>query len=166
MSSVGEKTEEKKPLRREPRFYAVRTIGGREIDVALLIEARAKEHGLDIKSIIVPPNIKGIVLVEAPAAYIVAEAIRGIRYARSIAPGYIPASEIDKVVKEEIRVTIKPGDIVEIIAGPFRGHRARVERVDPHRQQVEVIVLDASFNLRLSTALDTVRPVRGETHGS
>jgi len=155
------------PLAKRSRFYAVRTIGGREIDVALLLETRVRERGLDIRSIIVPPRGKGVVLVEAPASFVVAEAIRGIPYARSIAPGYIPPEEIDKVVKEEVAVAIKEGDIVEIIAGVFRGLRARVERVDPERREAELVILDASYNLRISLPLDSVRPVRGvETGGS
>ncbi|WP_244403824.1 transcription elongation factor Spt5 [Pyrolobus fumarii] len=162
---MTEETKERGP-QRPVRFYAVRTIAGREIDVALLIESRARENNLDIRSIIVPPKVKGIVLVEAPAAFIVSEAIRGIRYARSVAPGYIPPEEIAKVMKEEVAIRIKEGDVVEIISGPFRGFRGRVERADLEKGQIELTLLDASYNLRIIVSPDMVRPVREETHGA
>ena len=154
------------PQRRPSRFYAVRTLGGREIDVALMLENRAKEMGFDIRSIIVLPKVKGIVLVEAPASFIVAEAIRGIPYARSIAPGYISPEEVAKVLKGEREIRVKVGQVVEIISGPFRGTRARVERVNPEKREVEVVILDASYNLRTTLPVESVRPLREEEHGA
>jgi len=41
-------------------FYAIRTVAGRELDVALMMENRAKsiKQHLDVRSIIVPPEIR------------------------------------------------------------------------------------------------------------
>ncbi len=150
---------------RTARFYAVRTVGGRELDVALMLEMRVKEQGYDIRSIIIPPRLKGIIIVEAPASFIVSEAIRGIRYARNVISGYIPVEEIVKVLREEARVRINVGDIVEVISGPFRGYRGRVERVS--KDELELLLFDATTaNLRIIVSADMVRPVREETRGA
>ncbi len=157
--------QEKATPGRQARFYAVRTVGGRELDVALLLEMRAREKGYDIRSIIIPPRLKGIVIVEAPASFIVAEAIRGIRYARNVVPGYIPVEEIAKVLKGETRARIKVGDVVEVISGPFRGYRGKVERVS--KDELELLLFDATTaNLRIIVSADMVRPVREETRGA
>ncbi|ALU11653.1 transcription antitermination protein NusG [Ignicoccus islandicus DSM 13165] len=142
-------------------FYPVRTTTGREIDVALIIERRAKSSRLDVRSVVVPPRLKGFVLVEAPAPYVVLEVIRGIRDVRG-GPGR--RMEVDEVVKL-IRPTpvielIDVGDIVELVAGPFKGMKARVEFKDPSKNEVVLNILEAAYPLQITVPVDYVKPVK------
>ncbi len=146
------------------RLFAVRTIAGRELDVALIIEARAKSADLPIASVLVLPRIKGYVIVEAPAAFHVANAVQGIRYVKGIVPGVLRFEDLERLLKPEaVLESLKPGDQVEIIAGPFRGTKAQVVRVDLARNEVVLNVLESSYPLQITVPGDSVRPLRRES---
>ena len=160
MASEGERRREQ-----EAKLFAVRTIAGRELDVALIMEARIRSENLPIRSIIVLPRVKGYIIVEAPAQHYVAMAAHGIRYVKGVVPGIMRFQDIERLLKPEAIIeTLKPGEIVEIISGPFRGMKAEVVRVDTSRNEVVLNLLDASvqYSLQITVPGDSVRPVRSE----
>ncbi|ALL00511.1 50S ribosomal protein L24A [Pyrodictium delaneyi] len=145
----------------QPRLYAVRTVAGRELDVALIIEQRVRDENIPIYSIIVPSQIRGYVIVETPAAFHAANAIQGIRYAKGVVPGVLRYDDVERLLKPEAVVeTLKPGDVVEIISGPFRGMKAQVVRVLPGKNEVVLNVLEVEYPLQITVPGDSVRPAR------
>lgn len=147
--------------RLEARLYAVRTVAGRELDAALLIAQRAQDEDIPIYAIAVPPQLKGYIIVEAPAAFHVANAIQGIRYAKGVVPGVLDYKDVERLLKPETMIeALKPGDIVEIIAGPFRGMKAQVVRVQPGKNEVVLNVLEVEYPLQITVPGDAVRPAR------
>ncbi len=147
------------------KLFAVRTVAGRELDAALVIESRAKSLELPIYSIIVLPRVKGYIVVEAPAPHYVAMAAQGIKYIKGVVPGVMKFDDIERLLKPEAVVeTLRPGEVVEIIAGPFRGMKAEVVRVDTSRNEVVLNLLDASvtYSLQITVPGDSVRPLREE----
>jgi len=162
---VGEKGHGERrrvaPGLREPRLFAVRTVAGRELDVALLIEQHARDEDIPIYAVIVPPQIKGYVIVETPAAFYASNAIQGIRYAKGVVPGVLKYEDVERLLKPEAVVeTLKPGDIVEIISGPFRDMKAQVVRVNPAKNEVVLNVLEVEYMLQITVPGDAVRPVK------
>ncbi len=152
MSSQGEK---------ETRFYAIRTTAGQEINVALLIENRVKAAKLDIRSIIVPPGIRGYVILEAPGLHIVYEAIRDIKHVKGQAPGMVSFDDVERaLVPKPVIEGLTPGDTVEIIAGPFRGMKAIVVRVELAKNEVVLNILESSFPLQITVPGDYVKLVK------
>jgi len=146
---------------KEPRLFAIRTVAGRELDVALLVEQRVKDENIPIYSVIVPPQIKGYVIVETPAAFHASNAIQGIRYAKGVVPGVLRYEDVERLLKPEAVVeTLKPGDIVEIISGPFRDMKAQVVRVVPGKNEVVLNVLEVEYMLQITVPGDAVRPVK------
>ncbi len=158
----GEAAAEKKPRRRlEPRLFAVRTVAGRELDAALLVAQHAMDEGIPIYAVVVPPRIKGYIIVETPAAFHVANAIQGVKYAKNVVPGVLDYKDVERLLKPEVMVkTLKPGDIVEIISGPFRGMKAQVVRVQPGKNEVVLNVLEVQYPLQITVPGDSVRPAR------
>ncbi len=151
-----------RPARRgEPRLFAVRTVAGRELDVALIVAQRAQDEDIPIYAVIVPPQIKGYVIVETPAAFHAANAIQGLRYAKGVVPGVLRYEDVERLLKPEAVVeTLKPGDIVEIISGPFRDMKAQVVRVIPGKNEVVLNVLEIEYPLQITVPGDSVRPAR------
>ncbi len=157
----GEERREERRAAGQPRLFAVRTVAGRELDVALLIAQRAQDENIPIYAIVVPLQIKGYVIVEAPAAFHVANAIQGIKYAKGVVPGVLRYEDVERMLKPEAVVeTLKPGDIVEIISGPFRDMKAQVVRVNPAKNEVVLNVLEVEYMLQITVPGDAVRPVR------
>lgn len=141
-------------------YYAVKVIGGQEVNVSLMLEERAKANNInEIYSIIVPPNLKGYVIIEASGPHIVKFLVSGIRNVRGVAPGLVPKDDIVKIVsKKIIGPTIKEGDLVEITAGPFRGMQAQVVRVNVEKEEVVLNILESAFPLEVTIPLDQVKP--------
>jgi transcriptional antiterminator NusG len=162
---LGEHEDSKKENTRtatqQPRLFAVRTVAGREIDTALLTAQHAEDEDIPVYAVVVPPRIKSYIIVEAPAAFHVANAIRGIRYAKNVVPGILDYNDVERLLKPEAVIeTLKPGDIVEIISGPFRGMKAQVVRVQAGKNEVVLNVLEVEYPLQITVPGDSVRPAR------
>jgi len=142
-------------------IYAVKTVVGREEDVADLIYANAKKNDLEVFSVFVLPGIKGFVFVEASSLDEVYMALRGLYYIKGLIKKEIPLEEIVSILKkEEKEVEVKKGDIVEIIAGPFKGEKAKVIRVDSSRDEITVEILGAVIPIPVTLKKDNVRVVK------
>ena len=142
-------------------FFPVRTVSGKELEVALVIESRAKSMNLDVRSIVVPPRIKGFIIVEAPAAFVIMEAIRGIKHVKGGPGKKMSKDEVLKLVKPKpIIELIELGDIVELVAGPFKGMKAKVEAKDVDKNEVVLNILEAAYPLQITVPANYVKPVR------
>lgn len=143
-------------------FYAVKVTGGQEVNVALMIEERVRDNNVnEIFSIIVPPNMKGYVIVEATGSHVVKFVISGLRHARGVAPGLVTREDLEKMIsKKAMLPAVKAGDFVEIVSGPFRGMQAQVVRVEDAKGEVVLNILESNFPLQVTMALDQVRPVK------
>lgn len=130
------------------RFFAIRTTGGQEHVVVRLVENRLARKKIGINSILVLENLKGYVVIEAPDANAVHEALMGIRHVRGTIRGEMPFKDIEGfLVKKPVVTELTVDDTVEIVGGPFKGIRAKITRVDYERQEATVILLDAPYQL-------------------
>ena len=154
-------------------LFAVRTTGGQEKIVMRLLEARmkldqkneeeiekAKEEGKEIKideafprvkniqSVLLLSDLKGYVVVEALDASAMFNAIQGIRHVRGQLRGELTYNEIEKyLIKKSTVSELAIENTVEIIAGPFKGMKATITRLDQEKEEATVVLLDASYQL-------------------
>ncbi len=116
-------------------ILAVKSSIGHERAVADAIYARAKAKDLGVFSILVPANFRGYVYVESMNPDRLEEIVRGLRRARGVVKGEgestgIGFSEIEAYLTPKPIVSgIMEGDIVELVAGPFKGEKARVMKI-------------------------------------
>jgi transcriptional antiterminator NusG len=154
VSSSGEKENLK--------YLVLRTTVNQEINVALMLESIAsglKASGL--YSIIVPPDIRGYIVLEAKGLHSVNRLIRDIKHVKGSAIGSLSWEEVERLIKtvspiEKIRI----GDVVEIVSGPFKGLKARVLSVDTQKNMVTVRMLEASYSMEATIPGDDIRPVK------
>ena len=151
------------PLLGPSRFYAILVTGGTEERVALVLYERARRMGLDVKSIIVPPNLKGYVIVEIGNEADLYYLIRGVRHIKRKRPILMKPEEVESIVKPKAEIPeLKRGDIVEITGGPFKGMKGRVVEVYPTRGEVDLVLLESNFQVVVSVSLDQVKPAKEE----
>ncbi len=144
-------------------FFAVRTTGGREDLVAEFIAEEAKRRKAKIYSILVPPGLKGYIFVEADNIYEVQRAAYGIPHFRGVLPKEIPFEEIEKYLTVEKKIEVHRGDIVEIIAGPFKGYKGRVIRVDEQKEEVTVELMESMIPIPVTVKIDDIKVVKKES---
>lgn len=141
-------------------IFAVRTTGGQEKNVANLIAAKVEMAKLPIKAILVPEMLKGYVFVEAEGPHFVEEAISGIKHVRSVVPGIVNFSEVERyIVVKSVIEELGIDDVVEIISGPFKGMRAKITRIDKTKGEVTLELLEATFPLPITVHADYVKLV-------
>jgi transcriptional antiterminator NusG len=111
-------------------------------------DANALEVVKSVYAVLVVDAMKGYVFVEAANAQVAAESVAGFKHVKSQVPGIIQLQDIEKfLITRDILAELGDNDTVEIIAGPFKGMRARITRIEPQRAEVTIILLDAPYQL-------------------
>jgi transcriptional antiterminator NusG len=143
--------------------FAVKTTANQERSVANLIAMVARKENYDIRSILVPEELKGYVLVESPMHEIVEHAIQNIPHAKAVVKGASSIAEVQHFLAPKPVVTgISEGDIVELISGPFKGEKARVKRVDTAKEEITVELSEAMVPIPVTVRGDIVRVLSKE----
>jgi len=144
-------------------ILAVKTAIGQEKEVADSIAAKAKEGQLGIYSILLPSNIRGYVFIEAMNSEKIENAVKGIRKTHGLVKGETSLSEITHFLTPKPTVSgIVEGDIVELIAGPFKGEKARVQRIDHGKEEITVELFEAVVPIPVTVRGDHVRVIEKE----
>ena len=91
------------------------------------------------------------------------EVVKGIRRARGVVKGETSLSEIDHFLAPKPLVSgIIEGDIVELIAGPFKGEKARVQQIDEAKEEITVELFEAVVPIPVTVRGDSVRVIQKE----
>jgi len=129
-------------------LFAIRTTGGQEKIVMNLLENKVKLNQINIQSVLLVEDLKGYVVLEALDPSQAFMAIQGIRHIRGQLRGELEFKDIEGyLIKKSTVSELKIDATVEIIAGPFKGMKATVTRVDQEKEEATVILLDASYQL-------------------
>lgn len=146
------------------KIFIVKTTVNKEKLVAKSIASISKKDNLDIKSILVPDNLKGYLFVESIRSDIIDSIIQSIPHARSILNKHLFISDIEHFLKPKpISIGIHDGDIIEITSGPFKGEKARVKRIGTgQHEEITVELFDAVVPIPITIKSDTVRILKKE----
>ena len=152
---------------KQSSIYPVKTTGGQERTVATFVANKAMQKKKPIYSILDLDIWKGYVLFEAPNSQVVDESIQGFKHVRSKIPGMMQFQDIEKfLVTKSMVAELSDGDIVEIVAGPFKTMRAKIVRIETAKQEVTVVLLDTPYQLPVTVDaayLKIVQKATGES---
>ena len=86
------------------------------------------------------------------------EVVKGIRKARGIVDGETSFDDISHYLTPKPTVSgIVESDIVELVAGPFKGEKARVRQIDYTKEEITVELLEATVPIPVTVRGDHVR---------
>lgn len=147
-------------FKEESNIFAIRTTIGQEKSAANMIRSRSKNRDLPIKSVIVPQDIRGYIFIEADDKMVVEQIRSGIKHTKGLIKRKIPFKEIEDLLEPKPTVSgIDVGDVVELSAGPFKGERARVIRIDDGKEEATVELFEATVPIPVTVRGDHVRVV-------
>jgi transcriptional antiterminator NusG len=139
-------------------LLAIKTSRGYEREVADTLLARAEEKPGVIFALLVPSALRGYVFAEGMSFEGVQELLRGIRKARGLVQGETTLKEVEPLLVPKITVEgFVEGAIVELIAGPFKGEKARVKKIDQGKEQITVELIEAVVPIPVTVRGDHVR---------
>ena len=143
------------------RFFAVKTTGGQERNVANHAYTILLRRQKPIYSILVLEGMKGYVLFEATNAQVVTETVMGFKHVKSTVQGMMLFSDIERfLVSKPVIAELSVNDIVEIVAGPFKGMRARIDRLEVARGEATIVLLDTPYQLPVTVDANYLKIVK------
>ena len=147
------------PIEDRPSIFTVKTQVGQERNVAEMLSGKLrKAKDNPIVSILAPQELRGYVFVESFDEEHLKEIIKPISYARSMLEGDVPFSQVEHFLTPVSAVAkIQEGDIVELVAGPFRGEKAKVTRIDDAKEEITVELFEALVPIPITVRGENVR---------
>ena len=150
----------------EPKeIFAVKTSIGHEKIVADMIAARAKKRDAQVYAILSPQKLRGYVLVEGKGLERLRTLIKGLPKVRGVIQGEKGIALDDILGQLEPTSTVEginEGDIVELISGPFKGEKARVEQIDKGKEEITVALIEAIVKIPVTVKGEAVRILEKE----
>jgi len=146
-------------------IFIIKVTTNKEEKAVDMISDRAEKKSLNTYSVLRPHGLRGYVLLEAEDRESAEESVFNLPYVKGIVGKTIGYEEIKNMVEPSVStVSIKEGDIVEIISEPFKKEKAKVLRIDKQREEVVVSLLGAVVPLPVTIKIDNVRVIRRDEH--
>ena len=144
-------------------YYIIKTTNKHERTVADNIREAIENEMTDVvvTSVIVTEDIKGYVFVESPEEHArIEELVETIAHARVVLKSETSMEEIKHfLVPKPVVSGIDEGTIVELIAGPFKGEKAVVKRVDHTKEEITVELYESIVPIPITVRGDNVRVI-------
>jgi len=144
-------------------IFIIKVTTNKEERALELMHERVLKKNLNVFAISRPHGLRGYVLLEAEDRESAEEAAFNLPYVKGIIGKTITYAEIEGMLKPSITtVSIKEGDIVEIISEPFKKEKAKVLRIDKQKEEIVASLLGAVVPLPVTLKLDNVKVIRRE----
>jgi len=144
-------------------IMAVKTSIGHEKAVSDSLSSRAKPKNMGVFAILSPAPLRGYVFIEAMNTDALKDLVKGVRKTRGMVQGETSLDEINHFLTPKPIVSgIIEGDIVELIAGPFKGEKARVQHIDENKEEITVELFEAMVPIPITVKGDHVRVIEKE----
>ncbi len=140
-------------------LFIIRTAIGREAQVMDFLASNSKKMG-GVFSLIHPHGVSGYIFVEADGDTSVKHVAHRVPYVRGILRKPVPYSEVEHWIEfKPESINIHVGDIVSVVAGPFKGERAKVTRLNLQKSEVILELLEAAVPIPITINVDSVRVI-------
>ena len=144
-------------------IFIIKVTTNKEERAVEMVTDRASKKNLDVHSVSRPHGLRGYILLEAEDRESAEEAVFNLPYVKGIIGKTITYEEIKNMVEPSVTsISIKEGDIVEIIGQTFKGEKAKVLRIDNQKEEVVVSLLGAVVQFPVTVKLDNIKVIRRE----
>ncbi|MEJ2268020.1 MAG: transcription elongation factor Spt5 [Nanoarchaeota archaeon] len=142
-------------------IFIIKVTTNKEERALEMISDRVEKRNLNVFSVSRPRGLRGYILLEAENRESAEEAVFNLPYVKGIIGKTISYEEIKNMIEPSIaNISIKEGDIVEMIAEPFKKEKAKVLRIDKQKESVVVSLLGAVVPLPVTVKIDNVKVIR------
>jgi len=144
-------------------IFIIKVTTNKEERAVDMISDRVIKKSINAFSVSRPNGLRGYVLLEAEDRESAEEAVYNLQYVKGIIGKTISYEEIKNMVEQTaMTISIKEGDIVEIIGATLKGEKAKVLRIDKQKEEVVVSLLGAAIPLPVTLKLDNLKVIRRE----
>ncbi len=144
-------------------IFIIKVTTNKEERALDMISDRAEKKNIKVYSVSRPHGLRGYILLEAEGRDSAEEAVFNLPYVKEIIGKTLSYEEIENMIQPSVEdISIQEGDLVEIIAEPFKKEKAKVLRIDKQKEEVVISLLGAIVPLPVTVKLDNVRVIRRE----
>jgi len=144
-------------------IFVLKVTTNKEEQALDIVAERAAKKQLNVYSIARPHGLRGYVLLEAADYESAQEACFNQPYMKGVIPKDISYDEVKNLIEPVVAaMNIEKGDIVEIIAEPFKKEKAKVIRVDKGKEEAVVELLGAAVPIPITVKIDNIKVIRRE----
>ena len=143
-------------------IFPIRTTVGQEQLVVDILGSKIVKEELNIYSIAVVPGLKGYILIEADNEVTVRRGITDTPHIKGsgIVKGAVKIEELSGLLESKpLMKTLEEGQTIEIIAGPFKGEKAKITRVNAAKEEVTVELLEAAVKIPVTIKAENIKIV-------
>ncbi len=145
-------------------IFIIKVTTNKEERAVEMISDKAAKKKLNVFSVSRPHGLRGYILLEAEERESAEEAVFNLPYVKGIIGKTISYEEIKNMVETSAAtISIQDGDIVEMIAEPYKKEKAKVTRIDKQKGEVVVTLLGAVVPLPVTVKIDNVKVIRRES---
>lgn len=140
-------------------IYAIRVTAGQERMIAEILLKKAKAEKLSIYAIANLEAVKGYLFVETSDESNLMKLIQKVKHVKGFIREAVPTDEIAKLIKtvKEPALTVEVGDIIEMSAGPFKGEKAKVTKIDESKDEVTVELMEVAVPIPVTVKSKMVK---------
>lgn len=139
-------------------YLIVRVTSSQEKITADILENKVTKGNHQVYSLILPPGMRGYLVIEAESENACRELIMNEPHVKGMLPRPLADEEVEKLltIKQSVQ-EIGVNDIIEFLAGPFKGYKAKVRKVDSAKDEITVELMDVAVPIPVTTKSNTAK---------
>ena len=142
-------------------IFIIKVTTNKEERALDLISERVEKKALNVSSVSRTHGLRGYLVLEAEDVDSAKEAVFNLPYIKGIIGKPVIYEEIKNMFEPAVEaISIKEGDIVEMIGTSFKGEKAKVLRIDKQKEEVVVSLLGAAVQFPVTIKIDNIKVIR------
>jgi len=107
-----------------------------------------------------PAELKGYIFIEGSEEDI-RKATQGVPHIKGLINKPIKIEELSNFFSQEVKeITIKEGDVVEVVGGPFKREKAKIVRIDEAKREAKIELVESAVPIPITIKLDLLKSTR------
>ncbi len=147
-------------------YFIVRVTASQEKITADILQNKVSKGNTDIYSIVMPFGMRGYLIVEAASEIACRDLILNEPHVKGMLAKSLDEAELDKMLTtKQTAQEIHIGDVIEFFAGPFKGYKAKVIKMDSNKDEITVELMDVAVPIPVTTKANMARIIQKANQG-
>jgi len=141
-------------------LFSYRVTAGQESIVADLLYEKIKKTKAPINAVIVSPRLKGYLIAEAHDEIEAKRIITNVPHVKGVLHKTMQIADIAEFLESKpAEISLQKGDLVEVTAGPFKGEKAKVVKINQEKDEVTVELIEVAVPIPVTIKIDVVKAI-------
>ncbi|MEM4389153.1 MAG: transcription elongation factor Spt5 [Candidatus Micrarchaeia archaeon] len=142
-------------------LFVYRLTAGQEKVVADVLYNKIQKEKIPIYALAVIDELRGYIMLEADDEIAVRQAAMRIPHIKGVLRKTMGTQEIDALIEaKQAPPAFHKGDVVELVAGPFKGEKAKIIKIDESKEEVTVELTEVAVPIPVTIKMNTIRLYR------